>query len=145
MSELKDYDIMDIEAMDDERVKTESAPGKWVPRSRVYLKSEVDKVIEFWRNESHKHYENWFNLNKQYEGWFGKVMRCERAERELRRQKYKRCLAMAEMCKARYDEEDAKVNGCGASWEYISKEMKYWERWRNRWLKIAEKFKPNKE
>jgi hypothetical protein len=60
---------------------------------------------------------------------------------ETRHSKYKRCLAMAEMCNARYDEEDAKVNGCGTSWEYISKEMKYWERWRNRWLKIAEQFK----
>ena len=61
----------------------------------------------------------------------------------IARHKYKRCLAMAEWCKARYDEEDAKVNGCGASWEYISKEMKYWERWGKRWLKLAEKFKPN--
>ena len=64
-------------------------------------------------------------------------------EYELRKQKYKRCLAMAEMCNARYDEENAKVNGSGASWEYKSKEMKYWERWHNRWLAIAEKFKPN--
>lgn len=60
---------------------------------------------------------------------------------ELRRQKYRRCLAMAEMCKARYDKEDAKENWCGLSWEYISKEMKYWERWRNRWMKLAEMFK----
>ena len=66
------------------------------------------------------------------------------ADREIRHNKYKRCLAMAEMCEARYDEEDAKVNGCGASWEYISKEIKYWERWQLRWLKIAEKFKEEK-
>ena len=66
------------------------------------------------------------------------------AETQIRHNKYKRCLAMAEMCNAMYDKEDAKVNGCGTSWEYISKEMKYWERWRNRWLKIAEQFKTNK-
>lgn len=58
-------------------------------------------------------------------------------------QKYKRCLKMAEMCNARYDEADAKENWCGLSWEYISKEMKYWERWRQRWLELAEKFKTN--
>lgn len=63
------------------------------------------------------------------------------ADREIRHNKYKRCLAMAEMCEARYDEEDAKVNGCGASWEYISKEIKYWERWQLRWLELAERFK----
>ena len=71
------------------------------------------------------------------------VMAKQRAEalKRERHQKYKRCLEMAEMCKARYDAEDAKENWCGLSWEYISKEMKYWERWRNRWLKIAEQFK----
>jgi hypothetical protein len=63
------------------------------------------------------------------------------ADKVIANHKYKRCLAMAEMCKARYDEEDAKVNGYGTSWEYISKEMKYWERWRNRWLELAEQFK----
>ena len=65
------------------------------------------------------------------------------AAKELSRHKYKRCLDKAEMCQARYDEEDAKVNGCGASWEYINKEMKYWERWRWRWDALAENFKPN--
>ena len=60
------------------------------------------------------------------------------ADKVIAHQKYKRCLAMAEMCNARYDAEDAKVNGCGASWEYISKEMKYWERWRWRWEALAE-------
>ena len=71
--------------------------------------------------------------------------RNKRAAQTLRKkmnhQKYKRCLAMAEMCDARYDEEDAKVNGHYSSWEYISPEMKYWERWRERWEALAEKFK----
>ena len=64
---------------------------------------------------------------------------------KVARHKYKRCLDKAEMCLARYDEEDARVNGRGASWDYISKEMKYWERWRWRWLKLAEKFKEAKQ
>lgn len=41
--ELKDYDIMDIEAMDDERLE-KSKSGK-IQVTRVYIKSEVDKVI----------------------------------------------------------------------------------------------------
>ena len=53
MSGLKDYSILDIEAIDDERLKAESAPGKWVPESRVYLKSEADAVIAN-LEESHK-------------------------------------------------------------------------------------------
>lgn len=62
-------------------------------------------------------------------------------DKELRHHKYKRCLDKAEMCDAKYDEEDAKVNGRGASWDYTSEEMKYWQRWRNRWLVLADKFK----
>ena len=62
------------------------------------------------------------------------------ADKVIAHHKRKRCLAMAEMCNARYDEEDAKVND-GLSWYFISPEMKYWERWRNRWLELAEKFK----
>lgn len=43
MSELKDYDIMDIEAMDDERLE-KSESGK-IQVTRVYIKSEADTVI----------------------------------------------------------------------------------------------------
>ena len=43
MSELKDYDIMDIETMDDERLE-KSESGK-IQVTRVYIKSDVDKVI----------------------------------------------------------------------------------------------------
>ena len=45
MSELKDYSILDIEAIDDERFKKEKAPGKLMQESRVYLKEDVDAVI----------------------------------------------------------------------------------------------------
>lgn len=43
MRELKDYDIMDIEAMDDERLE-KSESGK-IQVTRVYIKSDVDAVI----------------------------------------------------------------------------------------------------
>ena len=43
MSELKDYNIMDIEAMDDERLE-KSESGR-IQVTRVYIKSEADKVI----------------------------------------------------------------------------------------------------
>ena len=62
------------------------------------------------------------------------------ADKEIAHHKYKRCMAMAKWCNARYNEEDAKVND-GLSWEFISPEMKYWERWRWRWEDLSEKFK----
>lgn len=106
-----------------------------------YPKSEADKVIadkdakilaldaEVFKQ---KHHAKLFFDERNY------------AEAQLRHNKYKRCLTMARLCEAKYNEEDAKVNGCGASWDYINKEMKYWERWRWRWEAIAEKFKEAK-
>ena len=52
MSELKDYDIMDIEAMDDERLE-KSESGK-IQVTRVYIKSEADKVIAKLKEEHKK-------------------------------------------------------------------------------------------
>ena len=43
MSELEDYDIMDIEAMDDERLE-KSESGK-IQVTRVYIKSDVDAIL----------------------------------------------------------------------------------------------------
>lgn len=42
MKKLKDYDIMDIEAIDDERIKA-SSNGAVVPSTRAYIKDDVDK------------------------------------------------------------------------------------------------------
>lgn len=106
-----------------------------------YDKSEVDKVFRRLKARlAHKGISNQRLEADKNNNW----RKYCAAMAELRHQKYKRCLAMTEMCEARYDEEDAKVNGYGASWEYISKEIKYWERWRQRWLELAEKFKEAK-
>lgn len=43
MEQLKDYSILDIEAIDDERLE-KSESGK-IQETRVYIKSEADKVI----------------------------------------------------------------------------------------------------
>lgn len=110
-----------------------------------YIKSEADKEIDFWKKESHDHYERWFSLNAQYEGWFGKVMRCERAERELRHQKYKRCLAKKDECKLRsirYQDlwEKWRKTEYDTSGSYYKNYIKWWHR-AMKWRNLAEKFK----
>ena len=105
------------------------------PNDTFYPQEEADKCIALLKDKAN--YNEYAYKLKSEE----LADTCRFYEDEIRHQKYKRCLVMAEMCEARYDEEDAKVNGCGASWEYISKEMKYWERWRWRWEALAEKFK----
>lgn len=96
MSELKTYNSERIYwAVEQVEREAGDIEDLHLDDTLFYLKSEADKEIDFWKKESRDHYERWFSLNKQFEGWFGKVMRCERAERELRRQKYNRCLDKA--------------------------------------------------
>lgn len=110
---------------------------------KVYLKSEVDKVIAelkaqkaqaeddcaYWKTMAQKNAEDNAVMAKQ---------RAEAFERE-RHHKYKRCLAIAERCNDKIDnpvqcdEHD--------DWLIITE---YWERWHKRWLELAEKFKEGK-
>lgn len=87
MSELKDYNIMDIEAMDDERLK-KSESGKIVV-TRVYIKSEADKYINLLKDKANY---NEFAYKLKSEEL---ADTCRFYEDELRHQKYRRCLAMA--------------------------------------------------
>lgn len=97
----------------------------------VYLKSEVDKKIA----ELKKEIEEQKRLRDMALASVPNVLKVMKI---IQHQKRKRCLAMADYCKAQYDYEDRCVNGCGLSWEYISPEMKYWERWQWRWEELAE-------
>lgn len=67
MNELKDYSILDIEAIDDERFKKEKAPGKWVQESGVYLKEDVDTVIADLQKTNVMLADNIVKLNRELE------------------------------------------------------------------------------
>lgn len=55
------------------------------------------------------------------------------ADREIRHQKYKRCLAMAKVCKLkRFDAADYRIPR--RKWDFYDK-------WLKRWLELANKFK----
>ena len=116
--------------------------GHWF--TEYYLKSETDKFIAELKAQKAQAEDDCVYWKMREENAVNAMHETEEAcmclTKSERHHKYKRCLAMAEMCNARYDEEDAKVNGCGASWEYISNKMNYWERWRWRWEALAEKF-----
>lgn len=59
----------------------------------------------------------------------------DKLNQELRHQKYKRCLAMAKWCNERWILDDCL---------YELGKTRFYERWENRWLKIAEQFKEAK-
>lgn len=158
MSELRDYSIRDVEAIDDERYEKEKAPGKWVTESRVYLKSEADKYIEG-LEETHK--KEVVELKDSivkllrckteqvidevtkkcliYGAGFVPVEHAMRLVSELRHHKYKRCLAMAAFWETRSALLMVVRIGTNVEWY----RFKY-ERRAEKWLELAEKFKEAK-
>ena len=100
-----------------------------LPEEEVYLKSEVDKVIAELKKACN-----------DKDDW------CLHTLKENRHNKYKRCLAMADKCS-----ETAKkyyylicLDGSNnPKYDRFPNKMDFWGRWRKRWLKLAEKLKPN--
>ena len=144
MSELKDYDIMDIEAMDDERLE-KSESGK-IQVTRVYIKYEADKVIAELEESHKKEVEQLLieivKLKADYKEACDRLQTANLIKDEqlaaTRHQKFKRCLAMAMWC-------DSEAN----YWHDSSKVQQHWRyghyiRWFNKWSKLAEKFKEAK-
>jgi hypothetical protein len=96
-----------------------------------YLKSEADKVIaelkddcSYWKTMSRKCADDNEVMAKQ---------RADAFKRECN-QKYKRCLAMAKWCDTKADW----YYGIGRS---LRCRVDFFIKWRDKWLKIAEKFR----
>lgn len=68
------------------------------------------------------------------------------ADREIRHQKYKRCLDKAEICCEKkencYNRALRKYSKDEA--DYLVRKSDFWQDWELRWLKIAEQFKETK-
>lgn len=112
--------------------------------AQIYIKSEADKVIAEKDAEIAEllaEVEDVINTYKASVESKVKIWeRCKKAEadtaekdKEISRQKYKRCLAMAKWSKA----------GMYLSYECDFK-REWWNKWHNRWLELAEKFKEAK-
>jgi hypothetical protein len=89
-----------------------------------YLKSEADKVIAELQKQVHDYAQGLYVIQA-------------RAEKEARHQKYRRCLAVAEVCKHKRWRADV-CDEKGFDYARSTNQM-------NRWLELAEKFKPNRE
>lgn len=121
MSELKVYrDQEDYIAYDDYVLE------------EAYDKYEADKYIGDLKKER-----DWLAKDRAqaYDDLEKRAQLNIKLEESIRHQKYKRCLAMAEWCKAM----------CGHYLSYEEPEWFWFRKWSERWIKIAEKFKPNNE
>lgn len=119
--------------------------GVKMPPTQVYLKSEADKVIEDLKAklkvQTSNAEEAWKLKDSYHTDYSEAVEELFKKNKQLRHNKYKRCLAMARMCEERYN-----YLTCLENWQMTDKEYQqvigdYWDRWNTRWLKIAEKFK----
>ena len=135
MSELKDYDIMDIEDMDDERLE-KSESGK-IQVTRVYIKSEADKVIADLKNKIEEQ-------KRIRDMALASVPNVLKVMKIIQHHKYKRCLAMAKLCvNGEIKLKRVKIRDMNNHqfWQF---DNDYWQKRNNRWLKIAEQFKESK-
>ena len=128
MSELKEHIFSDI---DEVFPRGYCGPLPSQEARPYYLKSEADNVIA----EKDKEIEE---LQKQVHDYAqGLYVMQARAEMETRHHKYKRCLAMARWCMARYNEWAAYFPTT------TTRKMKFLDKWEKAWRKLAEQFKPN--
>ena len=85
--------------------------------------------------------EGWKEFRTYHTSYAEAVKELYEKNKELRYQKYRRCLAMARFCEERYN-----YLTCLENWQMTDKEYQqvigdYWDRWHNRWLELAEKLK----
>jgi hypothetical protein len=120
----------------------------WIPtRSgnscHCYIKSEADKVIAD-LDESHKKEVGQLLIKiaelkkeKEYvvEQTAGVI---NGQERELQHHKYKRCLAMARWCASR------SASWCFDPADEQLRKSEFYDKWKHRWLELAEQFKEAK-
>ena len=90
-----------------------------------YLKSEADKLIAELNMRICEGDEDFEIANNQI----------KRLIKIVRQQKYKRCLAMAEWC-------DTEVGIADTDGNY--EDMLWYQKWYERWMKLAEQFKEEK-
>ena len=174
MSELKDYNILDIEAMDDERLE-KSESGK-IQVTRVYIKEEADKVIaelkssedvlvtdnrdlmekvkklEERLHENAEHYKR--NEAQILDNADKEIAEKDKKIAELQKQGHDYAQGLY-VIQARAEKEArhhkhkrclAMVRLCESNviWVKGCSEWRRWKKWHKRWLKLAEQFKEAK-
>ena len=117
MSELK---VIHAYTFDEIEIISTNSNG-----NNYYLKSEADKLIAELNMRICEGDEDFEIANNQI----------KRLIKIVRQQKYKRCLAMAEWC-------DTEVGIADTDGNY--EDMLWYQKWYERWMKLAEQFKEAK-
>lgn len=103
-----------------------------------YLKSEADEYIGELKKER-----DWLAKDRAqaYDDLEKRAQLNIKQEESIRHQKYKRCLAMAKECvygEIKLKRVKMRDMNNHQFWQF---DNDYWQKWNNRWLELAEKFK----
>lgn len=129
MSELKAHNINDVSLHD-------------IANCAFYFKSEADKVIMELKEKHKTEVKELLCLIRDKENNFNRAFDSE--EKEIRHQKYKRCLAMSKVCYlrfVRYENYLRKLCASNATIAAYKFRMGMYDKWEKRWFKLAKKFK----
>ena len=110
----------------------------------VYIKSEADKVIAELEESNKMEVEQLLiEIAELKKGAKNLILDNYLMNNEIRRHKYKRCLANAETCAwAEDDFEEALEHAWSQTGqEEYERKRDFWKRWKNKWLEIANQFK----
>lgn len=114
---------------------------------KVYLKSEADNAItelkEKLKVQTSITEEAWKMKDVYHTSYAEAVKELYEKNKQLRHQKYKRCLDKAEICCEKkencYNRALRKYTKDEA--DYLARKSEFWQDWEFRWLKLADKFK----
>ena len=112
--------------------------------NEVYLKSEADKVIADLEEKHKTEVKELLCLIRDKENNFNRAFDSE--EKEIRHNKYKRCMAMAWWCSSQVDHYHSEGyiyehEGKKDELEDCLRRVEFYHRWFERWDKLANKFK----
>ena len=111
--------------------------GKELCNTLYYRKYEADKVIADLEESHKKEVKELLCLIRDKDKNFYRAFDSE--EKELRHNKFKRCLAMARIAQDDWHLHNS-FYAMGHQ-EFEKRKCEFYEKWRQRWLKIAEQFK----
>lgn len=101
--------------------------------TEFYLKSEADKAIADLEESNKMEVSQLLVANREQAVNSNRLR--DSMKQAIRRQKYKRCLAMAEWC-------DTEVGIADTDGDY--EDMLWYQKWHQKWLELSEKFKEAK-
>ena len=112
----------------------------------LYFKAEADKVIaeleDKLKVQTSIAEEGWKEFRTYHTSYAEAVKELYEKNKELRHQKYKRCLAMARWCETQFAYYIASCDRYDS--KYVNKKAGHFYRWKYRWMEIAEHYKESK-